>query len=48
MEVFAAIVAIIVGLVGLDLAALRWGVDSRRSDADAGLDSYLDRSQHHV
>ena len=48
MEIFAAIVAIIVGLVGLDLAAIRWGVDSRRSDPDAGLDSYLDGSRHHV
>jgi hypothetical protein len=48
MEVFAAIVAIIVGLVGLDLAALRWGVDSRHSDPDGGLDSYLERSRHHV
>ena len=48
MEVFAAIVAIIVGLVGLDIASLLWGVDSRSSDPDAGLDSYLDRSRHHV
>lgn len=41
MEAFALIAAILVGLVGLDLAALRWGVDSRGSDPDGTLDSYL-------
>jgi hypothetical protein len=34
MELFATIAAIIVGLVGLDLAALRWGTDSRDSLRD--------------
>jgi hypothetical protein len=40
MEVFALIVTILVGLVGLDVAALRWGVDSRELDPDATPDSY--------
>ena len=34
MELFATIAAIIVGLVELDLAALRWGTDSRDSLRD--------------
>ncbi len=29
MEALALITAILVGLVGLDLAAIRWGTDSR-------------------
>lgn len=29
MDILATIAVILVGLVGLDLAALRWGVDSR-------------------
>jgi hypothetical protein len=29
MDAIAALIAIIAGLVGLDLAAIRWGVDSR-------------------
>ena len=28
------LIAILIGLVGLDVAALRWGVDSRESVAD--------------
>jgi nitrogen fixation-related uncharacterized protein len=28
------LIAILIGLVGLDVAALRWGVDTRESVAD--------------
>lgn len=35
MEAFAAIATILVGLVGLDLIALRWGADTRRGDRNA-------------
>ena len=35
MDALITLVAILVGLVGLDLAALRWGVDSRDSIGDA-------------
>jgi hypothetical protein len=31
MDILATIAALLVGLVALDLAALRWGVDSRES-----------------
>jgi hypothetical protein len=34
MEAIAMFTAILVGLVGLDLAALRWGVDSREIGGD--------------
>ena len=34
MEVLAMIAAILVGLIGFDLAALRWGTDSRELDTD--------------
>ena len=34
MDALFALVAIIVGLVGLDLAALRWGADSREPIGD--------------
>ena len=34
MEALATVAAILVGLVGLDLAALRWGSDSRQSGRD--------------
>ena len=34
MELFATIAAILIGLVGLDLAALRWGADTRDSYRD--------------
>jgi len=34
VELIATITAILVGLVGLDLAALRWGVDSRDNSGD--------------
>ncbi len=34
MEFLATITVILVGLVGLDLAALRWGVDSREATPD--------------
>jgi len=36
MEAIAMFAAILVGLVGLDLAALRWGVDSREFGRDHG------------
>jgi hypothetical protein len=34
MDALIAIAAILVGLVGLDLAALRWGADSRDTMTD--------------
>jgi nitrogen fixation-related uncharacterized protein len=34
MDAIMIVAAILVGLVGLDLAALRWGVDTRESVAD--------------
>lgn len=34
MDTMIMIIAILVGLVGLDVAALRWGVDTRESVAD--------------
>jgi hypothetical protein len=34
MDALIALVAILVGLVGFDLAAVRWGVDSRESIGD--------------
>ena len=34
MEAIVMFLAVIVGLIGLDLAALRWGVDSRGSLQD--------------
>jgi nitrogen fixation-related uncharacterized protein len=34
MHAVIMIIAILVGLVGLDVAALRWGVDSRESVTD--------------
>ncbi len=34
MDALIALTAIIIGLVGLDLAAVHWGVDSRESIGD--------------
>jgi hypothetical protein len=34
MDALITLVAILVGLVGLDLAALNWGADSRESIGD--------------
>lgn len=34
MDALIALVAIVIGLVGLDVAALRWGVDSRDQIGD--------------
>ena len=34
MEAFFALIAIVVALVGLDVAAMTWGVDSRPGMAD--------------
>ena len=34
MDALIALAAILIGLVGLDIAALCWGVDSRDSLAD--------------
>jgi nitrogen fixation-related uncharacterized protein len=34
MDAIMILAAILVGLVGLDLAALRWGVDTRETPAD--------------
>jgi hypothetical protein len=34
MDAFIILAAVLVGLVGLDIAALRWGVDTRESVAD--------------
>jgi len=34
MDAVIMLIAILIGLVGLDVAALRWGVDSRESVAD--------------
>jgi hypothetical protein len=34
MEAIVMFLAVIIGLIGLDLAALRWGVDSRSSLQD--------------
>jgi nitrogen fixation-related uncharacterized protein len=34
MDAIMILAAILVGLVGLDVAALRWGVDTRESVAD--------------
>jgi nitrogen fixation-related uncharacterized protein len=34
MDALIALTAIIIGLVGLDLAAVLWGVDSRESIGD--------------
>jgi nitrogen fixation-related uncharacterized protein len=34
MDALIILAAILVGLVGLDVAALRWGVDTRESVAD--------------
>ena len=36
MEALATVAAIVVGLIGLDLAALRWGSDSRQLGRDHG------------
>ncbi len=40
MEAFALIAAIVVGLVGLDVAAILWGADSRQTDPNAFFDSH--------
>jgi hypothetical protein len=34
MDAVIMIIAILVGLVGLDVAALRWGVDTRETVTD--------------
>ena len=34
MDAFMILAAILVGLVGLDIAALHWGVDTREAVAD--------------
>jgi nitrogen fixation-related uncharacterized protein len=34
MDALIILAAILVGLVGLDIAALQWGVDTRESVAD--------------
>jgi hypothetical protein len=34
MDAVIMIIAILVGLIGFDVAALRWGVDSRESVTD--------------
>ena len=34
MDAIMILAAILVGLIGLDVAALRWGVDTRESVAD--------------
>jgi nitrogen fixation-related uncharacterized protein len=34
MDAVLMLIAILIGLVGLDVAALRWGVDTRESVAD--------------
>jgi nitrogen fixation-related uncharacterized protein len=34
MDPVLMLIAILIGLVGLDVAALRWGVDTRESVAD--------------
>jgi nitrogen fixation-related uncharacterized protein len=34
MDVLSALLVVVIGLVGLDLAAITWGVDSRESIGD--------------